>query len=93
MRLIHGLLALLGFSATTKAVAGQETDFRDGDVVPGAYIVEFAGDEDHESFYGTLRAEGLDVGHRMELRHQLFKGASFKIRNHESPDVSLNRHL
>lgn len=88
MRLTLALLGLVASGSSTKTLARQEKDFRDGDVIPGAYVVEFAGDESHESFYGTLRAEGLDVGHRMELRHELFNGASFKIRNHENPDVS-----
>lgn len=90
MKLTLGLLGLLASGAAAKAIVRQENEFSDGDVVLGAYVVEFAGDEDHESFYGTLRNEGLDVAHRMALRHELFNGASFKITNHETPDVSSN---
>lgn len=83
-----GLLGLLVTATTGRPTESQENGLRDGDVVPGAYVVEFSGDEGHESFYETLRSEGLDVDHRMDLRHELFNGASFNIRNHESPSVS-----
>lgn len=83
-----GLLGLWVTATTGRTTASPENGLRDGDVIPGAYVVEFSGDEGHESFYKTLRAEGLDVGHRMELRHELFNGASFNIRNHENPSVS-----
>ena len=80
-------ISLIGLLACGVVAGTAPKKLRDDNIVPGAYVVEFTGDEDHESFYGTLRDQGLELSHRMKLKHELFNGASFSIRNHENPDV------
>ncbi|OLN97593.1 Minor extracellular protease vpr 1 [Colletotrichum chlorophyti] len=71
------------------AVPRAETDDEIGqqplsrsDSVPGAYIVEFADDNDTPaSFYEALKADGVDVESRMDLSYRFFKGVSFQVKN------------
>lgn len=51
------------------------------DFLPGAYIVEFADDNDTpSSFYDALKADGLEVESRMDLNYRFFKGVSFQVK-------------
>ncbi|KAH9867743.1 hypothetical protein IAQ61_008338 [Plenodomus lingam] len=53
-----------------------------GGILPGAYIVEFANDnETPETFYASLAASGVIVEHRMDLSFRLFKGVSFQLKS------------
>ncbi|TEA18299.1 Minor extracellular protease vpr [Colletotrichum sidae] len=64
------------------------------DVMQGAYIVEFADENDTaDSFYEALRADGLDVDARMDLNYRFFKGVSFQVKDSSAAhhDVSLFR--
>ncbi|KAI5861047.1 subtilisin-like protein [Durotheca rogersii] len=89
MRVQSTLAPLLGaLTYTTRAVAvaaaaDAPTDVipaADDSIVPGAYIVEFEGDDDPNAFYRGLGADGIEVEHRIELKYQLFKGASFTLK-------------
>ena len=52
-----------------------------GGIMPGAYIVEFADDnETPESFYASLAASGVQVEPRMDLSFRFFKGVSFQVK-------------
>ncbi|KAF9873122.1 hypothetical protein CkaCkLH20_09285 [Colletotrichum karsti] len=52
------------------------------EVLQGAYIVEFADDNDTPaSFLEALKADGLDVDTRMDLNYRFFKGVSFQVKN------------
>ncbi|KAG9185525.1 hypothetical protein G6011_06856 [Alternaria panax] len=56
-----------------------------GGILPGAYIVEFANDnETPESFYASLAASGVDVEPRMDLSFRFFKGVSFQLKSSSS---------
>lgn len=57
------------------------------DVVPGSFLVEFSDDEDLSTFYHGLRSGNIDFDHRMDLSYQLFKGASFTVKNHLTDEV------
>lgn len=100
MRVQPALATLLGALAyTTNAVAAASTDDSaspapadaavDESILQGAYIVEFDGDEDRSTFYEGLNADGIEVEHRMDLKYQLFKGASFHIKGSTAePEVA-----
>jgi subtilisin family serine protease len=63
-------------------VAGRDT-------LPGAYIVEFADENDTPSdFYESLAAEGILVEPRMNLSFRFFKGSSFQVRGSTSSNSS-----
>lgn len=79
MRLIVGLAILLGRISATSAISPAATIPRNNNTVPGAYIVEFADNHDHPSFYGSLKASGIGVSQRMNLSFTLFNGVSFTI--------------
>lgn len=89
MRVHPALAALLGaLTYTTNAVAAASVDDAeassaavDESIVKGSYIVEFDGDEDSGAFYQDLNADGIEVEHhRMDMKYQLFKGASFHLK-------------
>ncbi|KAI1641302.1 peptidase [Biscogniauxia mediterranea] len=73
------------------ALAVNKTADVDDSIVPGAYIVEFEGDEDPQAFYQGLNGQGIDVEHRMDLKYKLFKGASFNLRDDPEPDVTATK--
>jgi subtilisin family serine protease len=55
------------------------------DILPGAYIVEYADDTDTPSaFYASLAADGILVKHRLDLSFKYFKGSSFELRGSTS---------
>lgn len=80
MHLIVSLTALLG-SAFTAASTSHKSIVSPNTTIPGAYVVEFVDGHDHTSFYGSLRANGVDVSLRMNLSFKLFNGVSFSITN------------
>ena len=54
-------------------------------VLPGAYIVEFANEnETPESFYASLAASGVNVEHGMNLSFRFFNGVSFQLKSSSS---------
>ncbi|KAI4638974.1 uncharacterized protein J4E78_011040 [Alternaria triticimaculans] len=56
-----------------------------GGIMPGAYIVEFADDDETpESFYASLAASGVQVEPRMDLSFRFFKGVSFQVKRSSS---------
>ncbi|KAH9882689.1 hypothetical protein J1614_000925 [Plenodomus biglobosus] len=56
-----------------------------GGILPGAYIVEFANDnETPETFYASLAASGVNVEPRRNLSFRLFKGVSFQLKSSSS---------
>lgn len=63
----------------------------DDSIVPGAYIVEFNGDQDASLLYDELQGDGISVTHRMDLNYQLFKGASFRIEDPSESDAIVNK--
>ncbi|KAI1874200.1 uncharacterized protein JN550_002779 [Neoarthrinium moseri] len=93
MKFSLAILALLGaidstIATTTAPSTPSDSTLdatNDNSVVAGAYIVEFE-DENEETdvFYQGLSADGIDVDHRVDLRYNLFKGASFNLRNTDS---------
>lgn len=81
MKFSQSLLALCGLLASTGLAV------KDDSVVPGAFIVEFDDDnQDPNALYDQLRSEGLSVVPRMDLKYQLFNGASFRIEEQEEED-------
>ncbi|XXG99686.1 hypothetical protein Hte_006027 [Hypoxylon texense] len=89
MRVHPTLATLLGaLTYTTNAALAAGADDAatssaavDESIVKGAYIVEFDGDEDSGTFYQDLSADGIEVEqHRMDMKYQLFKGASFHLK-------------
>ncbi|KAI1081074.1 peptidase [Whalleya microplaca] len=96
MRGIYSTLALLGaFASTSCAIVASETQVSKADVdesvIPGAYIVEFDGDDDPNTFYQGLGANGIEVDHRMDLKYRLFKGASFNVRDISEPEITASK--
>ncbi|KAF9691272.1 hypothetical protein EKO04_010922 [Ascochyta lentis] len=56
-----------------------------GSILPGAYIVEFASDDETPaSFYASLERNGVQVEHRMDLSFRFFKGVSFQLKSSSS---------
>ncbi|KAI0847159.1 subtilisin-like protein [Daldinia vernicosa] len=82
MRVQPALVALLWAQAfVSGAVAAPNgTAISDESIVKGAYIVEFEDNEGSDVLYRDLKADGIEVEHRMDLKFQLFKGASFHLR-------------
>ncbi|KAF0315725.1 subtilisin-like serine protease pr1c [Colletotrichum asianum] len=73
--------ATLANQRSSSSVSSEDS----ANVIPGAYVVEWETDmADAPGFYQSL---GLEVEHRLDLKYQLFKGASFRIIN-GSNDVS-----
>lgn len=65
-----------------RAETSENNNVNPGELIPGAYIVEFADDNDTpETFFNSLKADGLDVESRMDLSNRLFKGVSFQVKN------------
>ncbi|KAF5520998.1 Minor extracellular protease vpr [Colletotrichum aenigma] len=51
------------------------------ELLQGAYIVEFADDNDTpSSFLESLKADGIDADTRMEMSYRFFKGVSFQVK-------------
>jgi subtilisin family serine protease len=72
-------------ATTTNARRASNYTVEKSDILPGAYIVEFADDDDTPSaFYESLAADGVYVDHRMDLSFRFFKGASFQIQTSRS---------
>ncbi|KAI5927373.1 hypothetical protein F4810DRAFT_706741 [Camillea tinctor] len=88
-------LAVIGVIASAATVTAAEAQNKTSDVddtiVPGAYIVEFEGDEDPQAFYQGLNGQGINVEHRMDLKYKLFKGASFNLRDDPEPEVTATK--
>ncbi|KAF2149039.1 subtilisin-like serine protease PR1C [Myriangium duriaei CBS 260.36] len=59
--------------------------------VPGAYIVEFADTHDVDGFYAKLGAAGQAVEHRMDLKYDLFKGVSFRLKDTEDEETAAKK--
>jgi subtilisin family serine protease len=56
-----------------------------GGIMPGAYIAEFANeDETPETFYASLAASGVQVEPRLDLSFRFFKGVSFQVKRSSS---------
>lgn len=81
MYLAISLAVLLGSALATATTSRNSTISNTTTIIPGAYIVEFLGGNDHASFYRSLRADGVDVSPRMNMSFQLFNGSSFSITN------------
>ncbi|UQC76278.1 subtilisin Carlsberg [Colletotrichum lupini] len=65
-----------------RAETSESNNVNPSELIPGAYIVEFADDNDSpETFFNSLKADGLDVESRMDLSNRLFKGVSFQVKN------------
>ncbi|EXF75055.1 subtilisin Carlsberg [Colletotrichum fioriniae PJ7] len=65
-----------------RAETSENNNVNPSELIPGAYIVEFADDNDTpETFFNSLKADGLDVESRMDLSNRLFKGVSFQVKN------------
>ncbi|KAI1502592.1 peptidase [Biscogniauxia marginata] len=92
---IQSALAVLGALASASAVVAADAQDKTADVdesiIPGAYIVEFEGDDDPQAFYQGLGGQGIEVEHRMDLKYKLFKGASFNLRNATEPEVTASK--
>ncbi|KAF2177139.1 subtilisin-like protein [Zopfia rhizophila CBS 207.26] len=96
MRVSHATAALLGAqSAFSTPIRTRATDanaprvandtVETSDILPGAYIVEFADENDTPSaFYESLAADGVQVEPRMDLSFRFFNGVSFQVRNSSS---------
>jgi hypothetical protein len=80
MRFVFSLAALLGVGLAAATNGSNPILPMDKDVIPGAYIVEFVGGHDHESFYISLLADGADVSPRMNMSFIFFNGSSFSIK-------------
>jgi hypothetical protein len=100
MRFTHRIAALLmgaqvalstpnQIRATHQYVQRNVNDTSEtSDILPGAYIVEFANENDTPSaFYESLAVDGVQVDHRMDLSFRFFRGVSFQIR-HSSSNTS-----
>jgi subtilisin family serine protease len=77
--------------ALTRATAreAQNNVVAGSDIIPGAYIVEYADDTDTPSaFYASLAADGIFVKHRLDLSFRYFKGSSFELRGSTSSNSS-----
>ncbi|KAF4868748.1 Minor extracellular protease vpr [Colletotrichum siamense] len=78
------LLSTIAAADPATTVANQrssssESSEDSANVIPGAYVVEWETDvADAPGFYQSL---GLEIEHRLDLKYQLFKGASFRIIN------------
>ncbi|KAJ0119655.1 hypothetical protein J7T55_013858 [Diaporthe amygdali] len=81
MRPTISLAALLGSAFTTATASRGNMTSPDATIIPGAYIVEFLDGNDHTSFYGSLRANDINVSPRMNMTFKLFNGVSFSITN------------
>jgi subtilisin family serine protease len=58
-------------------------------ILPGAYIVEFADDNETPArFYASLAANGVQVEPRMDLSFRFFKGVSFQVKSSSSNSSS-----
>ncbi|KAF2796259.1 peptidase [Melanomma pulvis-pyrius CBS 109.77] len=70
--------------AVASSVAAQNVD-AGARIVPGAYIVEFETPEastqavDPQSFFSNLSSSNIAAEPRVDLNHELFRGASFRI--------------
>ncbi|KAI1774351.1 subtilisin-like protein [Hypoxylon cercidicola] len=100
MRVHPALATLLGaLTYTTNAVAAANVGeaaapsaTADESIVKGAYIVEFDGEEDSGAFYQGLNADGIEVVHRLDMKYQLFKGASFHLKDDVAePEVAASK--
>lgn len=81
MHLTISLAALVGCAFTTATISRNSTFSNTSTIIPGAYVVEFVGGHDQTSFYGSLRADGVDVSPRMNMSFKLFNGSSFSVTN------------
>ncbi|KUI69776.1 Minor extracellular protease vpr [Cytospora mali] len=81
MHLLIYLSICLGSALATVATNPTTKIPRNNNTIPGAYIVEFAENHDHSSFYSSLKANGIDVSERMNLSFTLFNGVSFNIKD------------
>ncbi|KAF2220403.1 peptidase S8/S53 domain-containing protein [Elsinoe ampelina] len=59
--------------------------------VPGAYIVEFHDDQEPEAFMAKLGAAGQAVEPRLNLKYDLFKGVSFKLKDTEDEETAARK--
>lgn len=75
MRVQHALATLLWAQAFIAGVvaAPNGTALSDESIVEGAYIVEFDDNEGSDVLYRDLKADGIEVEHRMDLKFQLLK--------------------
>jgi hypothetical protein len=80
------LFICLSCATSSPSTNAAVEDFAN-DVVPGAFLVEFSEDESLSTFYDGLRSGNIDFDHRMDLSNQLFKGASFTVKNHLTNEV------
>ncbi|KAF4554958.1 Subtilase-like protein 1 [Elsinoe fawcettii] len=59
--------------------------------VPGAYIVEFHDDTETDSFLTKLGDAGQAVEPRLNLKYDLFKGVSFKLKDTEDEETAARK--
>lgn len=85
-RRFFSLLGLILSTTGTTSAADLKGDGTtpDAPVVPGAYIVEFEGGQDTDSFYRDLEAADVSASRRVNLDSSLFKGCSFQLQG--NPD-------
>jgi len=74
-------LALLTGASLGAALSQPNATETETNIVSGAFIVEFEGEQTSETFYGELRSQhGLDIAPRLDMHYKLFSGASFTIK-------------
>ncbi|TDZ40669.1 Minor extracellular protease vpr [Colletotrichum trifolii] len=96
MRFSSNVVSLaLGLLTTTARVSAAdpapEPAVKEDAFIPGAYIVELAGEQDPTSLYDELRSDGLAVVPRLDLKYRLFNGASFRVDNDEDAEVTAGK--
>ncbi|KAI9167469.1 putative serine endopeptidase protein [Paramyrothecium foliicola] len=84
------LTAILAFSSTSCATRQDQKPQERVELVPGVYLVEFNDDADTDTarlYRGISRDLGLDVEPRLDLSSDVFKGASFTLKNVSESDT------
>lgn len=81
LRSLATLLTGASLCAATAPVNETEGAETRPSVVPGAFIVEFEGQQTAEALYDDLKSQfGFDVDPRLNLQYKLFQGASFSLK-------------
>lgn len=78
-------MALMGLAAASVAAASNDTTASPPGVIPGAFIVEFEGDQSPDALFRELRKEKIDAETRMALSYELFSGISFNVKSADDP--------
>ncbi|KAI9158047.1 peptidase S8/S53 domain-containing protein [Paramyrothecium foliicola] len=78
------ILALVGVAAASAAaVTSNDTEASGPKYIPGAYIVEFEGEQSPDALYKELRTENIDAKTRLPLSYKLFNGVSINVKSGE----------